>query len=574
MTGRFFALTALLVGCLFNCQAQQQTTAPPEEVRNGAITGRVFNDNGQPLAGATVSVRSASVMALTNRTAQTNSEGSFQILGLDSGLYYVSAFSPAYVVPPLDPDDLPPTYRVGDSVRLELVKGGVITGTVTNANNEPLVGVRVRALMVKDAAGKEVKGRFGGNERQTDDRGIYRLFGLSPGTYVVFCGGSGIQSNLLSATDLDAPTYAPSSTRDTASEVQVRSGDEISVDIRYRYEQGHVISGTVKSMGTGGVSLTLSQATGSLSMISSSFQPAGSKGFAFNGIADGEYIVTATESMSLTNNAFPELATSDPLRVTVKGGDVGGLELVLKPLASIAGKITLESVKIPECENKRQPTFAETMISLIQNRKDPELDQIALIRAAVGATMPDKEGTFFIRNLRAGQYALSPRFFARYWYLKSISVPGLTQPQPAKAPAGPRDAAKSWTSVKSADRLTGVTITLSAGAASIRGKLEKNEAGRRVYVVPSERDKVDDPLRYFSAEVNNDGTFLLNSLPPGKYFTVALQAQPDIPATTEKLRLPDALEARSKLRRVAEAAKSEIELKPCQNLPDLTLRLN
>ena len=38
-----------------------------------------------------------------------------------------------------------------------------------------------------------------------------------------------------------------------------------------------------------------------------------------------------------------------------------------------------------------------------------------------------------------------------------------------------------------------------------------------------------------------------------------------------KLRLPDSTEMRSALRRAAEAAKNEIEFKPCQNVVDFRL---
>ena len=81
----------------------------------------------------------------------------------------------------------------------------------------------------------------------TDDRGVYRMYGLLPGTYIVsaggmtrFFGGYGTTAH-----DQDAPTYAPSATRDTAQEVVVRSGEEATADIQYRGEPGHAISGTV-----------------------------------------------------------------------------------------------------------------------------------------------------------------------------------------------------------------------------------------------------------------------------------------------------------------------------------------
>jgi hypothetical protein len=98
--------------------------------------------------------------------------------------------------------------------------------------------------------------------------------------------------------------------------------------------------------------------------------------------------------------------------------------------------------------------------------------------------------------------------------------------------------------------------------------------GLRVFLVPSERDKSNDPLRYFTAEVNGDGTFLLTNLSPGRYWAIAQQSQAETPTSTEKLRLPDALEARTNIRRAAEAAKVEVELKPCQSLNDFKLRPN
>jgi len=55
---------------------------------------------------------------------------------------------------------------------------------------------------------------------------------------------------------------------------------------------------------------------------------------------------------------------------------------------------------------------------------------------------------------------------------------------------------------------------------------------------------------------------------------LAQQPTADSPASTDKLRLPDALEARAKLRQAAETAKTEVELKPCQNVTGLSLRPN
>ena len=571
-----------LLGSIFTCSHAQQPNTQPDEPKTGSISGRVVSDSGQPLAGATVSVRGAGLLTM-GRTTTSNIEGNFQVNGLDNALYYVSANSPAYVSPPPDIDSPPPTYRVGDNVKLELIRGGVITGTVTNSQGEPVVSVRVRAFLVRNAAGQPTKGAvlsFG--ERATDDRGIYRMFGLAPGTYLVQAGGAGNNQTSMNATDFDAPTFAPSSTRDTASEIQVRSGEEATVDIRYRGEQGHTISGSVKTQGTSGASISLRQVGDGVMPTSGSYQPPGARGFTISGLADGDYELTAQEVIATTPTTFPDIAVADPLRVTVKGADITGLELIPKPLASIAGRITLEPSKLQDCQNKRQPLFSETMITLVQNQKNPEVDALALMRLFVGSSAPDKDGAFVMRNVRQGQYSFSPRFFARYWYLKSMTLPS-TAPPAGSAKSAPvptiKDAARNWTAVKSGDRIMGVTITLSEGAASLRGQVSRSEdakleAGLRFYLVPSERDKADDPLRYFTSEIGGDGTFSVTNLPPGKYLTLAQQPQADTPTSTEKLRLPDAAEGRAKIRRAAETKKSEVELKPCQNLTDYSVPRN
>src|SRR6185503_6124494 len=117
------------------------------------------------------------------------------------------------------------------------------TGTVTNSLGEPVIAVRVRATMVRDPRGETPRSLFT-TEQPTDDRGIYRIYGLRPGTYIVSAGGTGFAPSF-NPYESDVPTFAPSSTRDTAAEVVVRSGEDSTIDIRYRGEPGHTISGTV-----------------------------------------------------------------------------------------------------------------------------------------------------------------------------------------------------------------------------------------------------------------------------------------------------------------------------------------
>src|SRR5256885_1489000 len=281
-----FTLAVVLAA---NSVAQSQREEPQSAPTTGTIAGQVVTESGQPLAAAAVTVR-AYGSAGQWRNTFTDAEGSFQVSGLDSTAYTVSASVPAYVTVPRDPDSIQsPYYRVGDSVRLELMKGGVITGTVATAADEPVVAVRVRAYMIRDQNGQPPRYGAPSRERTTDDHGVYRIYGLNAGTYVVSAGGGGGFD--VNPYDSDTPTFAPSSTRDTAMEVNVRSGGEATnVDIRYRGEPGHTISGSAidstAATTPSGFTIFLSATSSGLSQWSdSSYQPPLSRGLSLYGVA-------------------------------------------------------------------------------------------------------------------------------------------------------------------------------------------------------------------------------------------------------------------------------------------------
>ena len=494
------------------------------ETKTGAITGTVVNDNGQPLANAAVFVRPFG-SNVPGRTTTTDSEGTFQVRGLDPMAYIVSASLPAYATAPRDPDSSQATYfRVGDSVKIELIKGAVITGTVTSSTGEPIVGVRVRVFMIRDGNGQAARYEMPSRERTTDDRGVYRIYGLAPGTYVASAGGgSGFSGYNINPYDADVPTYAPAATRDTATEINLHAGEEVTgVDIRYRGEPGHIVSGIAGGAGPSGFTVRLSSISNGASQTSTmSYQPPGSRGFSFNGVADGEYDLTA-ESSSPTG----DWAVSEPRRIKVRGADVGGLELTTKALGSIAGRVVLEESKAPECKGKRRPLFTETVVTPWHNEKNVPKDQPQFIWGMGAPTLPDKQGDFTLRNLAPGQYRFNTRSLAKYWYLQAISLQPQVAPAAKAAAANrPIDAARNWTTLKSGDRLSVLVLTLAEGAASLHGQVKLADDQKLVprlfaYLVPAEREKAEDVLRFFVSQVAADGTFALNNLPPGRYWAV------------------------------------------------------
>lgn len=570
---------SLIASTCLAVRAQSESTQAKanDEPVNGVIAGKVVNENGQPVAGATLFVRPANSITL-GRTTSADADGNFRVGGLEPALYNIIAFAPAYASVASELEGLSTYYRVGDNVRVEMVRGGAITGAVTSAAGEPVIAVRARATMIRDAKGQKPKTPTTAfNEQQTDDRGIFRIWGLPPGTYLVQAGGASFsQAFQFNPYDLDSPTYAPSSTRDTAAEITVRSGEDSNADIRYRNEPGYVVSGTVKSKGEHNPSVNLMPVGGSSIMpVAVSMQFTGNKGFAFFGVGEGDYDLVAQEVTSGMTTRTPSFALSEPKRISVRGGNVTGIELSTYPLPSLSGRVALEPSKIQDCQGKRAPLFAETIVQLQRPEKEMAKDASGTLRVfgmLDASASPDRNGAFAIHNVLPGRYQFEPRFHARYWYLKSIS---LSSPAAATARTAQvkTDPAANWTVIKSGDQITNLTITLAEGAASIKGKLTLPEgasapAEASVFLLPVEPDKSEDVLRFFVIEIEADGTITFNNLPPGKYWSIAQITNDPQLSTLSKLRQPESAAARTKLRRTAETQKNALELKPCQNLTE------
>lgn len=179
---RYHSAGALLI-LLFTsicATAQQplpQTRVPPVtakvETKTGNISGSVVNESGQPLTNANIWVQPDTPEGLPVTTTTTNREGVFKVSGLEQRSYRVSASMPSYI--PKSPQSGPTVNPTSDAVILVLIKGGVISGTVTNSKGDPIVAIGVRVEMVVDESGRRTPAI--NYESVTDDRGVYRVYG-------------------------------------------------------------------------------------------------------------------------------------------------------------------------------------------------------------------------------------------------------------------------------------------------------------------------------------------------------------------------------------------------------------
>src|SRR6185312_10138485 len=90
-------------------------------------------------------------------------------------------------------------------------------------------------------------------------------------------------------------------------------------------------------------------------------------------------------------------------RITVRGGDVTGVELNLAQLASIAGTITLDPIKPEDKCDQRGSQLIETVFAARRDDTRKSGSQMMMMLAGLGGTLNAK-GEFSARNLDAGRY--------------------------------------------------------------------------------------------------------------------------------------------------------------------------
>jgi carboxypeptidase family protein len=557
---------AIPLAALLSISAFAQETKPQRE---GAISGRVVADDGQPMGGAQVIAVSVGKSRITGGTQSTNcdADGNFKVTGLSSGVYSLQAMSPGYV----SVQDQSYKYRIGESVIIRMARGGVITGRVTDEFGEPIVGIRVSADRVRDAEGqpdRSVKAINGMNSlRMTDDRGVYRIYGLDPGAYVVGVNGAASMLPGLGRVNREPPSYHPSSPRGAAVEINLRGAEEVSgVDIRARGGRGRAISGTVsgETQGEGLVNSVIVTLVGAADkQIVGMTTLFSGQNFSLRGVEDGEYELMATRF-----NESMDFAASAPRRVSVRGADVNGVELKLMKLGSISGRVVIEAPK-EECKTTDQFKIEEALIELKRDDQAPGLFAAGIFSGPAGVSLgsatPEKDGGFIVKSLEAGRYRINTDLPDENWYVRAI-----TQPATPK----PIDISRAYVTLKQGEKISGIEMIIAQGAASLGGRVVPPSEGTqlskrlRAHLIPAETAAADDLLRYAEAPVRGDGSFEFKHIAPGKYLLHTRQA-PEKEANDDQAR-PLAWDAaeRSKLRREAAAAKNEIELKVCERVKD------
>jgi 5-hydroxyisourate hydrolase-like protein (transthyretin family) len=165
-------------------------------VGSAVVSGVVMTDEAtpQPLRRAQVTLSSTDQPILKN--VFTDAQGRFVVPELPAGRYSLSASKGGYVRMlygarrhdrPGTPINLAEGQQLS-GLSMRLPRGGVIAGRITDENGAPAGGVQVRLLQYRMQQGERtLLPALGGSmmAEATDDRGMYRLYGLPPGEYIV-----------------------------------------------------------------------------------------------------------------------------------------------------------------------------------------------------------------------------------------------------------------------------------------------------------------------------------------------------------------------------------------------------
>jgi protocatechuate 3,4-dioxygenase beta subunit len=167
----------------------------------------------------------------------TDQDGNYKITNIAAGSYQVVPSSPAYVLTDTNTRARSIIVSEGENVEninFSLLRGGVITGRITDADSRPVIQQQVKLSRVDQPApmsGPQVFYSLGPS--MTDDRGIYRIYGIAPGRYKVSFGQGDDASAMFPSRSNYKEVFYPDVTESSkASIIEVGEGSETTnIDI-------------------------------------------------------------------------------------------------------------------------------------------------------------------------------------------------------------------------------------------------------------------------------------------------------------------------------------------------------
>ena len=526
------------------------------------LTGTLVTDSAPPEPVRRAVVHLAGAPGTSTRVAGTDDAGRFVFTALPAGRYTLSATKPGYVTAfhgskrPGRGPGVPVAIDDGQraDVTLQITRGAVITGTITDMRGRPASMITITAVEMRPAGVSAAPPA----RATTDDLGVFRIYGLAPGEYVIsavprisFGRGSMSTADILGVTDAEAqwarsarsvagapmppagrpvtyaPVFYPGTTNAVAAgKVSVEAGEErTNVGFALQIVPTARIAGSLvdhTGQPVGEASVSLHPRRSALPSVGDALVASGAlvlpraamtgTGFSIAGVTPGEYTLVARTGSMGRRTAAAVAAAGQPTLwnvtdVRVDGQDHDGLVLRLQPGAAISGTIVFDRTSLaPPADLSRIDLTMRAVHSLVGAPAAP--------RATVSV-----DGTFRFASVVPGTYAVNGATplatTPERWTLKSAMLNG-------------RDIADALLEVAPGQDVSGLVITFTDRAPEIAGRLV--DAGGRpvtrysIVVITTDRSHwLPGSRRIRSVTPATNGSFGIAGLPPGEYAMAAIE---------------------------------------------------
>jgi len=484
--------------------AHSQT--PAAKNPTASVSGRV-TVKGKGAAGVVVNVRQNEGNQDVTYKGVTNEQGNYKITNVPPGNYLVVTMAPAFV--PATNSSWGKTLVITKEEAVEnldfsLMRGGVITGKITDADGRAVVEELVSAYLAPQSDDNYQPPPY----TRTDDRGIYRIFGLPPGKYRVGAGqgatgsfgGSGRGYKL---------TFFPGATEfSQASIIEVTEGSEATgVDITLgrpmtRYSaRGRIVEaetgqpvpnvnyGLQTRMGASSFSSTIS--VGNVSNQAGEFK--------LEGLTPGKYAIFIAPQ---PNSAL----RADAVNFEIIDSDVNGLTVKTSKGASVSGVMVLEGTDDKAVQAKLMNITLHAQVS-----------GESWHSGVNHASKVGPDGAFVINGLPCGMVNFSRSYNGRF-HIMRLERDGVEYPKGIE--------------IKEDEQVSGVRLVMDYGSGTISGvvKLEGGTPPGASMFVTMVRVGVDpESITLWSertTRVDARGQFMVEGLVPATYEVSATMLNP------------------------------------------------
>jgi protocatechuate 3,4-dioxygenase beta subunit len=494
-----------------------------------SVAGRVTIGD-KPAAGIIVAINGMNQQTLVAQTT-TDAEGKYRIGGLAPGQVTIGTFAPTYVPP------ASPTFVQGRVLNLsaddviegmdfKLTRGGVITGRVTEGEGRPVVEERISLNQIDDGRGptQAIPGRAmvtrGANPfmYSTDDRGIYRIYGLPAGRYLVSVGDDAGGTGTVRGAGYYQRTYAPDTTdASKASIVEVSEGGEaknidINVGLRARTytvrgriidaDTNQPIAGVNYSFGP----LRQNQNQTFMSGMYSAGTPTNANGeFRIEGIEPGRYaVMVMSNSFAPVTNQQPRVY-SDPIQFEITDSDVADLEVKAHQGLSVSGAVITEGTSDKRALAALSKLF---VVGFVEPSSTGIQTYLGNTSSPIAA-----DGSFQLDGLRAGKVSLNI----------AGNASGEARNFTVSRVVYERELPNRQIELVAGQNVSGVRIYLAYGSAIIKGEVKVEggtlPADAMMFVaLMRENQLASGPIT--SAQIDARGRFIINGVPAGTYDAV------------------------------------------------------